>query len=147
MRSKVNALAVSLLFAVVFWALEAQGEVVAPAMGAPAGPAVLDLACTPDVGKVDVADTYHITFRSSDTIPVAGGFRITFPEGFGLGGAGVSYSDAPGVASLEPDFLRWRDKSPSGSRTQISGTEPTGMPFCRRASRSRFSGLNTDGQA
>ena len=34
--------------------------------------------------------------------------------------------------------------SPSGSRTQISGISPSGSAFCRRASRSRLAGSNTD---
>jgi len=37
--------------------------------------------------------------------------------------------------------------SPSGSRTQTSGTDAVARPFCRRASRSRFSGVNADGAA
>ena len=35
--------------------------------------------------------------------------------------------------------------SPSGSRMQISGTVPASMPFCRRASLSRASGVKTEG--
>ena len=35
--------------------------------------------------------------------------------------------------------------SPSGSRMQISGTMPAPMPFCRRASLSRASGVKTEG--
>ena len=35
--------------------------------------------------------------------------------------------------------------SPSGSSTQTAGTPDASMPFWRRASRSRFSGVNADG--
>ena len=49
-----------------------------------------------------------------------------------------------GIYNFAPESRICRERSPSGSSTQISGTEPSGTPFCRRASRSRLDGSNTE---
>jgi len=46
-----------------------------------------------------------------------------------------------------PALSSARGMSPSGSSTQISGTTDCGEFFCRRASRNKFAGSNTDGAA
>jgi len=51
----------------------------------------------------------------------------------------------PAQRWVRPDLASMRRMSPSGSRTQISGTATGGKSFCRRASRNKSSGAKTEG--
>lgn len=74
--------------------------------------------------------------RSIGSVPSAAMRRVR-EQGFGS-------SEQTPPSSLSRHRGPHSSPSPSGSRTRTSGMVPIARPFCRRASLSRFSGVNTE---